>query len=116
MMEFLKSEKQFLKSEKQFLKHNIHDSKIPENMLHENVFTMTNAITHTNERFNNKLKIAPSYYSILFRDFLESLSSHLPVPYYLHVREKVTFTAKQAGKIIKANVKDCHTGMSQMTS
>ena len=68
---------EFLKSEKQFLKHNSHDSKIEKNILRENIYTMTNAITHANERFNNKLKIAPSHYSILFRQFLESMSSHL---------------------------------------
>ena len=97
---------EYLKSEKQFLKHNIHDSKIPENILRENILLMKNAITHANERFNNKLKIAPSHYSILFRQFLESMSSHLSVPFYLHVCKKETFTAKQAGKIIRANVKD----------
>jgi len=97
---------EFLKSEKQFLKHNPHDSKLEKNLLRQNIYTMTNAITHANERFNNKLKIAPSHYHILFKDFMESMSSHLSVPYYLHVREKETFTAKQAGKIIKANVKD----------
>ena len=96
----------YLKSEKQFLEHNFHDSKIPESILRENILVMKNAITHANERFNNKLKIAPSHYSILFRQFLESMSSHLSVPFYLHVRKKETFTAKQAGKIIRANVKD----------
>jgi len=97
---------EFLKSEKQFLKHNPHDIKLEKNLLSQNIYTMTNAITHANERFNNKLKIAPSHYHILFEQFMESMSSHLSVPYYLHVREKETFTAKQAGKIIKANVKD----------
>ncbi len=97
---------EFLKSEKQFLKHNSHDGKIPENILRENILTMKSAITHANQRFNNKLKIAPSHYSILFKQFLESMSSHLSVPFYLHVRKKETFTAKQAGKIIRANVKD----------
>lgn len=97
---------EYLKSEKQFLKHNPHDSKIDSKILHENIFIMKNAISHANDRFNNKLKISPSHYSILFRQFLESMSSHLSVPYYLHVRKKETFTAKQAGKIIRANVKD----------
>ena len=96
----------YLRSEKQFLKHYPHDKKIPKNILRENILVMRQAVTHANERFNNKLKIAPSHYSILFRDFLESMSSHLSVPYYLHVREKEKFTAKQAGKIIRANIKD----------
>ena len=102
----VKAMEAYLKSEKQFLKHNAHDSKIDAKVLHESNFLMHNAITHANERFNNKLKIAPSHYSILFRQFMESMSAHLSVPYYLHVRKKETFTAKQAGKIIKANVKD----------
>lgn len=97
---------EFLKSEKQFLKHNAHDASIDSKILHENIFAMSNAITHANERFNNKLKISPSHYSILFRQFVESMSAHLSVPFYLHVRKKETFTAKQAGKIIRANVKD----------
>ena len=97
---------EYLKSEKQFLKHNAHDARIDSKILHENIFTMSNAITHANERFNNKLKISPTHYSILFRQFMESMSAHLSVPFYLYVRKKETFTAKQAGKIIRANVKD----------
>lgn len=97
---------EFLKSEKTFLKHNSHYKKITKNILRENILAMQNAITHTNERFNNKLRIAPSHHSILFKDFIDSMRSHLLVPYYLHVRKKETFTAKQAGKIIRANVKD----------
>jgi len=97
---------EFLKSEKQFLKHNEHDSKIHENTLRENILILRKAVTHANERFNKKRKIAPSHYSILFRDFIYSMSSYLSVPYYLHVRKKETFTAKQAGKVIKATIKD----------
>ena len=97
---------EFLKSEKQYLKHNAHDGRIPKEIFRENALIMRQAITHANERFNNKLKIAPSHYSIIFANFLSSMSSHLSVPYYLHVRKKETFTAKQAGKVIRGTIKD----------
>ncbi len=97
---------EYLKSEKQFLKHNSHDIKIPKEILRENILIMKSAITHANQRFNNKLKIAPSYYSIIFANFISSMSSHLSVPFYLHVRKKEIFTAKQAGKVIRGTIKD----------
>lgn len=97
---------EFLKLEKSTLSKGHFNSKIPAVQSKQSITLMTRAIEKANERLNNKLKIAPSHYSILFEQSITALSSSLSTPYYEHVRKKETFTAKQAGKILKCIVKD----------
>ena len=97
---------EFLKIQKTYVKHNHFKSLIPKLQWEESLLLINQAITHANERLNNKVKIAPSNYSILLRDCMIASGTKLSQMFYEHIREKETFTTKQSGKIIRAILKD----------
>jgi hypothetical protein len=96
----------FMHGIKDILKRQSFDSMIPEKEKKDTKFILSKSLIRAQDRTNLKQKIAPAHYSVLFRDAVAMSASAVSTLFYLHVRKREEFTAKQAGKILKLTVKD----------